>query len=134
MLGDDIAVFLPQAREQAESLMVDACVVERRSGRVLDESTLQYADTWAEVYVGRCRVQVVNVQPAEPVVGGRAWNVTQGVVQLPVGSVEFADDDRVTVTASVFEPLLVGCVFTVLSREVKSHATMRRLRVAEVRS
>lgn len=134
MIGDDIAVFLPQARAQAESLMVDACVVERRSGRVLDESTLQYADTWAEVYVGRCRVQVVNVQPAEPDVGGRAWTVTQGVVQIPVGGTDFADDDRVTVTASVFEPLLVGCVFTVLSREVKSHATMRRLRVAEVRS
>ena len=95
---------------------------------------MQYADTWAEVYAGRCRVQVVNVQPAEPNVGGRAWTVTQGVVQIPVGGTDFADDDRVTVTASVFEPLLVGCVFTVLSRVVKSHATMRRLRVAEVRS
>ena len=134
VIGDDIAAALPELRAQAESLMRDSCVVERRTGRVMDDATLEYVDSWSRVYEGRCRVQVAATQPAEEVVGGRAFVVTDAVVQLPVGPVDFADDDRVTVTFTAYDPALVGVVLSVTSREVKTHPVMRRLHVSEVRS
>ena len=134
VIGDDIAAALPELRAQAESLMRDSCVVERRTGRVMDDTSLEYVDSWSRVYEGRCRVQVAATQPAEEVVGGRAFVVTDAVVQLPVGPVDFADDDRVTVTSTAYDPALVGVVLSVTSREVKTHPVMRRLHVSEVRS
>lgn len=134
MLGDDVDAALPELRAHAESLMVDACRVERRTGRVLDEDSLEYVDAWASVYEGRCRVQVAGTQAQQESPAGRAFTVIDAVVQLPVSSVEFVDDDRVTVTASAHDPALVGVVLSVTSREVKSHATMRRLHVSEVAS
>ena len=112
--------------------MVASCVIERRTGRVLDEVTLEYVDTWTLVYAGRCRVKVVQTQPRDPSPGGRTFIVTDALVQLPVQDVDFADNDRVTVTASTFDPVLVGVVLTVTSRELREHATMRRLHVSEV--
>ena len=132
MLGDDITAALPELRAHAESLMVDECVVERRTGRVLNEDTLEYVDQWAPVWSGQCRVQVRQTQPAVEDTAGRVFTVTDAVVQLPVTGAVFADDDRVTVTASRHDPALVGVVFTVLSREVKTHPVMRRLYVSEV--
>ena len=132
MLGEEIAQILPEMRAHAESLMVASCVIERRTGRVLDEVTLEYVDTWTLVYAGRCRVKVVQTQPRDPSPGGRTFIVTDALVQLPVQDVDFADNDRVTVTASTFDPVLVGVVLTVTSRELREHATMRRLHVSEV--
>ena len=132
MLGEEIAQILPEMRAHAESLMVASCVIERRTGRVLDEVTLEYVDTWTLVYAGRCRVKVVQTQPRDEAPGGRTFIVTDALVQLPVQDVNFADDDRVTVTASTFDPVLVGVVLTVTSRELREHATMRRLHVSEV--
>ena len=63
--GDDIAAGLAELRVHAASNMRDACVVDRRTGRVLNEATLEYTDVWVEVYAGRCRVKVKGTQPAE---------------------------------------------------------------------
>lgn len=134
MLGGDLAAGLPELRAHAVSMMVDSCVVERRTGRVMDDSTFEYVDAWTRVYSGRCRVQVAATQPVEPDPGGRAWVVTDAVVQLPVDGTDYVDDDRVTVTACAFDPALVGVVLSVTSREVKTHDIMRRLHVSEVRS
>ena len=132
--GDDIAAGLTELREHAVSNMRDACVIERRTGRVLDEVTLEYTDTWAQVYVGRCRVKVKDTQPAESEPGGRTFVVNDAVVQLPVDATHYADGDRVTVTASEFDPALVGVVLSVTSRDPISQATSRRLHVSEVTS
>ena len=132
--GDDIAAGLTELREHAVSNMRDACVIERRTGRVLDEVTLEYTDVWVGVYAGRCRVKVKGTQPAESGPGGRTFVVTDAVVQIPVDSTHYADGDRVTVTVAVFDPTLVGVALSVTSREVKSQATMRRLHVSEVSS
>lgn len=134
MLGDDIAAALPEMRAHAESLMVDACVIERRRERVMDPVTLEYGDAWTPLYSGRCRVQVSAIQPAAEPVAGRSFVVTDAVVQLPASAPDFRDDDRVTITGCVFDPVMVGVRFSVTSREVKTHATMRRLHVSEVRS
>lgn len=139
MIGDDVASFLPELRAHAVSLMRDECVIERRTGRVLDEDTLEYVDEWVRVYppepaaAGRCRVRVAATQPSQETPGGRQFVVTDAVVQLPVDGTDYRDGDRVTVTASEFDPVLVGVKLTVTSREAQSHSTMRRLHVSEVR-
>ena len=132
MLGEEIAAILPEMRAHADSLMVASCVIERLSGRVLDEVTLEYVDTWTLIYAGKCRVKVVQSVPRDPAPGGRAFVITDALVQLPVQDVDFTDDDRVTITGSTFDPVLPGVVLTVVSRELREHATMRRLHVAEV--
>ena len=132
--GDDIAAGLTVLRVHAVSNMRDACVIERRTGRVLDEATLEYTDTWTQVYAGRCRVKVKDTQPAESEPGGRTFVVTDAVVQIPVDSTHYADGDRVTVTSCEFDPALVGVVLSVTSRDPISQATSRRLHVSEVTS
>lgn len=130
----DVDGVLRRGRAAADALYTDACVVERRTGRVLDDDTLEYVDKWDPLYGGRCRVQIRAIQPAQEATAGRTWVVTDGVVQLPVTDVAYADDDRVRITKCVHDPELVGVVLSVTSREAKSHATMRRLHVSEVSS
>ena len=135
MIGDDITAALPELREQALSLMVDACVVERPAGRVRDPVTLEYTDVWITVYPeGPCRVQIVTVGTPSELVGapGRDWIVQEAVVQLPVQAVQYRSRDRVTVTASAEDPALAGAVLTVTGQQRKTHAVMRRLNVQEV--
>lgn len=134
MFGDDLADGLAELREHAVSMMRDQCVIERQDGDpVLDDETLQYVPAWVPVYDGRCRVQVSATQPAEAKNGGRVFVVTDAVVQLPVDATDYRDGDRVTITEASYDPALDGVVLSVTSREVKTHATMRRLHVSEVR-
>lgn len=131
----DIAGVVRRGRAAADAIFTDSCLVERASGaRVMDPDTGVYEHQWVPVYEGPCRIQVAQTQPAEQELGGRAFVVTDALVQLPVGPVAFFDDDRVTVTGTAYDPLLVGVVLSVTSREVKTHATMRRLHVSEVMS
>lgn len=130
MIGDDIAAALPELRAEAESLMQDACVIERESGSVMDPVTFEERPSWSLVYAGPCRVKVTSSAPVEG--AGRTYVITDALLQLPVGDVRFLDNDRVTVTAAAYDADLVGVVLTVTSREVRTHATMRRLHVSEV--
>ena len=129
-----VAEAVARGRRAASGVFLDKCVIERRVGRVLNETTLEYVDQWAPVYAGACRVKVEGTQPAESEPGGRTFVITDAVVQLPIGPERFVDNDRVTVTVAVFDPDLVGVALSVTSREVKSQATMRRLHVSEVSS
>ena len=54
------------------------------------------------------------------------------IVQLPVDATVYRIGDRVTITASVFDPALVGVVATVTALMHKTHATARRLVCEEV--
>ena len=129
-----VAEAVARGRQAVAGIFLDKCVIERRVGRVLNETTLEYVDKWAPVYAGACRVKVEGTQPAESEPGGRTFVITDAVVQLPIGPERFVDNDRVTVTVAVFDPDLVGVALSVTSREVKSQATMRRLHVSEVSS
>lgn len=127
----DVAAAVSRGRAAAAGLYTDACVIDRATGaKVMDPVTLVETDVWEPIYGGPCRVKVLSTAPAEA--GGRVYVITDALVQLPVGDVRFVDNDRVTVTQAPFDADLVGVVLTVTSREIKSHATMRRLHVSEV--
>lgn len=135
MLHDGIAAALPMLRAHAESLMVDACRVERQ--RVdgngdpvydLDPETLAEVPVFDEVHAGRCRVQRREVTATpEQVAGGFEFGVASVEVQLPIGVAAPARGDRVTVTAATFDPSLVGSQVVVVAVPVKTHATKRVL-------
>ena len=95
-----VAEAVARGRQAAAGIFLDKCVIERRVGRVLNETTLEYVDQWATVYAGACRVKVEGTQPAESEPGGRTFVITDAVVQLPIGPERFVDNDRVTVSVA----------------------------------
>lgn len=135
MLGDDLALALPEMRAQAESMMQDTIRVEKKTGeKTTDPETLAIVDVWALVYEGPGRVQRPATQPGEPVVGEVEFGTTATIIQLPLSATGFAREQRVTVAAvgSLSDPALVGMRATVLSVPTKTHPTMRRLYCEEV--
>lgn len=137
MLGYAVDAYLPEMRQHAESLMVDACVITKagEGSGVFNQDTGQYDEPdWVTVYTGRCRVQIsadiVNATDSES--AERQWTVQAAVVQLPVvGSEAVRVDQVVEITAAVHDQALVGRKYGVTALHHKTHATSRRLRVME---
>lgn len=121
-----------RGRTAALSLMVDACIVDRSTAEVLNETTGQMETTYVPVYTGKCRVQQVGTQAGSPNAGEHQFVIVGHVVQLPIDATAYAVNDRVRVTVATLDPALVGRTLTVTSLTTKSHATMRRLICEEV--
>lgn len=119
-------------RVAAETLFVDACIVDRPGEPVLNTTTGQMETTYAPVYAGRCRVQQVGTQAGNPNAGEHQFTIVGHVVQLPINATAYAVNDRVRMTVATLDPALVGRTLTVTSLTTKSHATMRRLICEEV--
>lgn len=129
------ASVLARGRRMAEASMVDTCVIERIVGTTTDPETGQVADQVVTVYSGKCRVQER---------GGYPRDITTSVdqpqlavareLQLPVvGSEGVRAGDRVTFTASVNDPGLVGVVAWLRGEPAKTEATARRFHMEEIR-
>jgi hypothetical protein len=123
-----------QGRAAAEALMTDACVVRRVTGRVLDQTSLEYVDTTAVVYSGACRVRAQNVQDSEAEAGERTVTLRGYVVSVPVVASGVHVNDVAEVTASVLDPELPGTLLRVLGPAKGSTITARRFRCEEVTS
>jgi hypothetical protein len=134
MLGDAIAAELPYLRAQAESLMVDACIISSAGDPVWDEADGEWTTPdGSAVYTGKCRIQVPNVAEQNPTAGETEWTVQAVIVSLPVaesGAVRVGHS--VVVTSATFDPRLDGKTFRVAAEHAKTHATARRLRCEEV--
>lgn len=97
MIGDVITATLPLMRSHAESLMTDACDVDRLT-TVWNEESQKSVTTWATVYAAvPCHVE-------EPSVASRSLQTDEAVtlaaplVKLPYTFDGVQPDDRVTVT------------------------------------
>lgn len=123
-------------RTAAESLMVDTCLIEHRTGTsALDETTGRYTDTWTTVYSGKCRIQardVIRTPTAES--GERLVTLKVLTCSVPMSVTGVKVDDRVTVTASALDPDLTNRAFRVADLFHKTHATARRLAIEEITS
>jgi len=120
-----------RGRASAESLMLDACTVQRPGTPVTDPDGA-VSTPLAEVYTGRCKVQQTISQASNPSAGGHQFTVQDSRVDFPVMAGPLAVDDVVTMTASVLDPQLVGRVFRVTELFHKSYATAQRTRVSEI--
>lgn len=116
--------------------MLDRCVITRApAGKgVWDPATGTYAPAVpVDVYAGACRVVAVNAAHRDVDAGDREVSISRWEVHLPVaGSEAVRAGDTVQVTAAVFDPAMVGRVFTVASPHAGSQMTARRLPVEAV--
>lgn len=131
-LADDVTGILPFLREQAESLMLDSCRIERPGALATDPNTGVVSPTHTLVYEGSCKVQATISQSSSPEAGERQYTVQDYRVDIPVGAGPLEIDDRVTITDSQLDPMLVGQVFRVIELFNKSFATAQRCRVEVV--
>lgn len=129
-----VEILLASGRRAAERLMVDECVIRRRSGETTDPNSGVITPTYGELYTGKCRVQQRQAAGQEQNVGEAFVLVTRYEVQLPMSVTGLAEGDQITITASALDPDLVDRVFTVRDVAAKSHLTARRVGVTEVTS
>lgn len=129
------ASALARGRSAANALMVDACVIEVRTGQTTDDLTGAVTATYSAIYTGPCKVQT----SGSGALGDRtdagevARDVLRMELHLPVvGSESVVRGARVTVTASVLDAALVGRTFLVRDLAHKSFLSARRLQVEEV--
>lgn len=136
----DVAAALPGMRDQAESLMLDDCVIRRPSGETtIDPDTGLPTTTWTTIYGGtgeheqdRCKVQSEAVVTLNPTSGDHTYTVDRWMVHLPVSAAGIKVGDEITITASALDPANVGRKFHVSGLFRKSMATAQRLPVEEV--
>ena len=128
---EDIVNVLPFLRSQAESLMIDACTVER-PGELVTDAEGNVSPALSLVYEGECKVQKTATQAANPSAGGHQFTLQDSRVDFPVSAGPLAVDDVVTLTASVLDPQLAGRSFRVTELFHKSYATAQRTTVSEV--
>lgn len=120
---------LAESRADAEEGMTDICVVTRASAEeVYDPDTGMYVTPEAAIYEGKCRLQSVRAQAANPEAGPAVYTAERVELQLPFGTT-FEVDDVATFTASPFNPDLVGKKYRVTGLGRKSQATAQRLNV-----
>lgn len=134
-LGDVIEAALPGLRAEAESLMVDTVLIERKSGATaLDPETGERVPTWVQVYAGAARWQVSDAQDLRSTrAGDVAYVVDSFRLDLPVeSSGAVAAGDRVTALTCPHDPAREGRRLTVMQDHTKTYATARRLRCQEV--
>lgn len=127
---------LDRGRAAAEASMVDSCLIERAASSTMDANGV-VTRTWSPIYRGRCRFQEQSGRTAAQIEKpGEAFvRLLHRELQLPVAtSLGVRAEDRVTPTACVNDPDLVGRRHFVKSEAAGSEKTARRLGIEEVTS
>ncbi|GIF08661.1 DUF6093 family protein [Actinoplanes siamensis] len=124
---DDV---LAAGRVAAEAGMLDTCVIRRRTGEASDEWGA-VAETWTQLYSGKCRVQHRDVQAQEEIAGEARLLMVRLEVHLPMSVVGLEPEDEVLITASRSDPDLPGRVFTIRDLAHGTEKTARRIGVVE---
>ena len=133
-LVDDILRALPVFRAEAESLMVDTCLITRGGAVVTDSDTGNVTRTRTTVYEGKCQVQSKNSSTANPEAGGAVFTVVSRQVKIPANSADVKDGDEVEITASLLNSFTVGKVYRVDGFTPDTYDTAFRLPVKEITS
>jgi hypothetical protein len=135
----DVSDILGDFRAEAESLMSDSCVVEREGapdpGAVIDPVTGKFPDVpFGTIYSGACGT---NVQGT--VLAGRARQsagdevtILRSTLKVPASAPRLLVNDRVTFTASTYNPALVGVVSVVMGLLPGSHQTSQKVSIQSV--
>lgn len=124
---------LLRGRAFAQSLMVDACVIEHPVPPITTNPvTGQAVTTYVPVYAGPCKVGPSSPSASE--VGEAHLATLAPTIHVPATVLGVVEEDRVTITASVYDPDLVGKHWRVQGPMQKTWGTARRLQVIEVTS
>jgi hypothetical protein len=130
--ADDVIDVLPLLRAQAESLMIDACTINRPGSAVTDPETGVVSNTATLVYSGKCKVQSKDSATSTPEAGESVFIVVSRQVHIPAGVADVRNNDVITVTASVLNPFGVGRRYRVEGFTPDSFDTAARIPVKEI--
>ena len=133
MLGDDLAAVLPELREHAESLMVDAGTAMRPTGgMVYDPGSQSEVEATAHLFTSRCKIQARDLQARDEQVGGRTATTVRLELHLPADTAPLEVGDLFEVTA--VHPLSTARLtrYRVLAPVGKTWATANRYEIEEV--
>lgn len=131
-LAADLSAALPFLQAEAESLMVDTCIIDRPGEPVTDPETGAVMPSHSVVYEGKCKVQQTLAQSSSKEAGSAVFNVQTSRVDLPVGVGPVKTGDRVLMVAVRFDPALAGSLFRVKELFKKSWPTAQRIPVEEL--
>jgi hypothetical protein len=132
MIGGILAGVLPFLREQADSTMIDACVIERPGAPVTNPDTGVVTPSVTTVYTGKCKVQSKEATAATPNAGGAMFTVVSRQVHIPMNAADVKDGDVVRMTASLLNTFTVGKRYRVEGFTPDSFDTAARLPVKEL--
>lgn len=128
---------LTDGRQAAESLMLDTCVIRRKTGRTTNGTTGKVTDTYGSpIYEGPCKLQMRDAQPFVAEAGDRSVVLSRQELHLPIRATGIRVDDVATVTAvgPITDPDNLGRKLRVRGEMTKSMPTARRLAVEEAQS
>lgn len=126
MIGDVVNAVLPMMRADAESLMVDTCVVRRLVGVTTDPETAAEVETWVDIYTGPAKSQTYEAHEANPDAGGHEFTTQRYAAHFPVGAFTPQVGDVIEWTACRHDPALVGTRDRITSLLNKAWATAMR--------
>lgn len=129
-----IASALARGRQAAETLMVDACVIDRPTGEATGPGGVISTTYGPVLYSGKCRMQVGNQESHGTDVGEAYRIVSRPQLQLPMTVTGLREGDRVRMTAAALDQDLVGKVYVIRDVMSKTHLTARRVTLFEVTS
>lgn len=127
---------LLRGRNLVERLMVDACTIEHQTGQTVGAGGV-ITPTMTVAYSGKCRVVVrtrERLGGSWMDVGEELRVVSRLELQIPISAPEPVEGDKVTITASVYDPQLPGKVYSVRDIMHKSFLTSRRITITETSS
>lgn len=119
-----------RGRRAAEALMVDSCVITRKTGQTLNQSTGAYTDTTDTIYSGKCQVVKPDGAAVDVNAGERDVAVSSTKVKLPITATGIQSGDKVTLTAT-FDADMTGRVVYVHEVQTRTFGTSRRLACEE---
>lgn len=127
-------LLLIRAQAAAVALMVDACVVKRRSTQTTDPDTGIITQNYTTIYTGKCRVQRRTMFDRPHNVGQAYVYMLAVELQLPITVIGIVTEDIATITASVHDTDLVNRVFTIRGFSHKTHPSARHIQCVEINS
>lgn len=117
-------------RRHAEAQMISACIIRRITGRVLNESTGQYEDTWLTVYTGKCEFKFNHGSFEDIDAASQQMTQQRPILKVPVnGTANVEVGDVVELTAHPLDAGMVGQTFRIGGLHSKTFATSRRFPV-----
>lgn len=134
-LLDEIRDALPEFQAEAESLMVDTCVITwldpDAAWTVDPETGLDVPPAPVTVYEGPCKVQTWEPYEQSPEVGGQTYVRQRYFVHVPVSAGPFEVGAVVEITEATNLPSTLNRRFRVAGLHEKTWQTAQRLIVDE---
>lgn len=124
---------LARGRAALTASLTDACTIQHPTGLSAPSAAGVVTPTYSLLYTGPCKVKGADSASGQDVAGAHLA-VLSPEVHVPVDVVGVEEGDVITITASRYDPELVGRVFRTDGPQHKSHATARRLPCKEITS